>query len=237
MMFYPFYQTPDGVAWEQTLQQYYPSAPDVGYFDPTKGYNGPGGPNRGYQCPAYVNLVPAAPYYSGYWDFDGWGGNSSYSYNIWGATHGSVELPELENCLGLGIDAPWLGDFINHTQVSSNLPARRDNQVTAPSQLFALMDSRGALYSGLPSGLQWTGWDWAAGYQGSPSVKLAQQAGWYAGYQSISSPPQHGKDFNVLFAEGHVEQVRLSYLFNPTNSARQWNVDNKPHPECWTLGP
>jgi len=37
--------------------------------------------------------------------------------------------------------------------------------------------------------------------------------------------------FNVLSGDGHVAEVRISYLINAKNSAQNWNVDYKPHPE------
>jgi hypothetical protein len=37
--------------------------------------------------------------------------------------------------------------------------------------------------------------------------------------------------FKVLFTDVHVAEVRLSTLFNQTNSERNWNVDYRPHPE------
>jgi prepilin-type processing-associated H-X9-DG protein len=46
-------------------------------------------------------------------------------------------------------------------------------------------------------------------------------------------PPQHGKSFNVWFCDGHVSTIKLAVLYNPTNSAQNWNNDHEPHPEFW----
>ncbi len=214
--FYPYYQTPEGVQWEATLQPYYPSPVQNGnYVLGTQ-------VNMAYECPAYVSMVPANEF--GEVIYEHW----SYSYNIWGSTHGSANVPNLDYCLGLGIDATWLYQFIaeglgpqgtGNKNVSTKLPARRETQVVAPSQLFALMDSRGG-------GVPWTGWDWN---EGTPAYAYNSTDN----YLSLAPQPQHGKVSNVVFGDYHVEEVRLSYLYNVTNSAPHWNVDNKPHPESW----
>ncbi len=46
-------------------------------------------------------------------------------------------------------------------------------------------------------------------------------------------PSRHGRNYNVLFADGHVSGMKPATLFNPTNSARMWNRDHEPHPESW----
>jgi hypothetical protein len=151
---------------------------------------------------------------------------SRLSFFVWGSTQGSADVPNLDYCLGLGVDAPWLWEFIvngpssfepgtGNIDTPMNLPARRETEVAAPSELFALMDSRGGEENSEPD--TWTGSDWTDGTQG-----------WFP-----APRPQHGKIFNVLFPEGHVAEVPLSALSNPAISARHWNVDNEPHPETW----
>jgi prepilin-type processing-associated H-X9-DG protein/prepilin-type N-terminal cleavage/methylation domain-containing protein len=44
---------------------------------------------------------------------------------------------------------------------------------------------------------------------------------------------RHGKNFNQLFCDGHVQSMNPWALFNPTNSAVLWNYDHEPHPEMW----
>lgn len=233
--FYPYYSSPEGVQWEVTLQPYYP-APDSAIASLSVASDVPYSTNsRAYQCPAYLSIV-FSPYYLPDFSF---GDNWSYGYNIWGSTDGSADVPDLDYCLGLGVDASSLltlfitgdGPGPGSRRVSTDLPACRETQVAAPSQLIALTDSRGGWVnvvthgiSGPPGLSAWMGWDWNEGTPNSPwPITLAPQ-------------PQHGKVSNVLFGDGHVEEVRLSYLYNATNSARQWNVDNKPHPESWVPG-
>jgi len=54
--------------------------------------------------------------------------------------------------------------------------------------------------------------------------------------QCGSLPPfgsRHGKNYNQLFCDGHVQAMDPWVLFNPTNSAVMWNYDHEPHPEMW----
>jgi prepilin-type N-terminal cleavage/methylation domain-containing protein/prepilin-type processing-associated H-X9-DG protein len=47
------------------------------------------------------------------------------------------------------------------------------------------------------------------------------------------TPPRHGKNYNQLCCDGHVEAIDPSILFNPTRTAPRWNLDDLPHPEAW----
>jgi prepilin-type N-terminal cleavage/methylation domain-containing protein/prepilin-type processing-associated H-X9-DG protein len=49
----------------------------------------------------------------------------------------------------------------------------------------------------------------------------------------IQKPPQHGRNFNVVFCDGHVSQMRVKDLLSSSNSASLWNYDHQPHPEGW----
>jgi prepilin-type N-terminal cleavage/methylation domain-containing protein len=215
--FYPYYQTPGGVQWEITLEPYYP-APNAQSNSPSQSVMQNGPPSLAYQCPAYASMVTSPYYYpEGQW-CDNW----SYAYNIWGSTYRTADAPNLDYCLGPGVDAPWLWELITtrmenapgsgNPYTSTNLPACRESYVMAPSQLFTLMDSRGTGTN------PWTGLDWTAGIQDFPI--LAPQ-------------PQHGTVFNVLFGEGHVTETPLTTLFNPAIDAQNWNVDYQPHPNSW----
>jgi len=53
------------------------------------------------------------------------------------------------------------------------------------------------------------------------------------GAQAIETPPQHGAYFNVLCDDTHVASAPLSKLFDPRKTARNWNIDNQPHPEFY----
>jgi prepilin-type N-terminal cleavage/methylation domain-containing protein len=229
--FYPYHLTPEGVPWETTLQPYYPVPvePTVTYQD---GHVFREPPNRANQCPAYLNIVSAPiDYDSDYPFLQNW----SYGYNIWGSGTGAVDDPDVNYCLGLGVDALWLWSWVTPEAGQSpgsrlvtenisitDIPACRETHVAAPSQLFALTDSRG----GNASPGVWTGWDWNDG-----AAEYAAYSPTVGGLQ-LAPRPQHGKVSNVLFGDIHVEQVPLSYLYD-TNAARHWNVNNKPDTYLW----
>ena len=44
---------------------------------------------------------------------------------------------------------------------------------------------------------------------------------------------RHGKRYNQLFCDAHVEAMEPLVLFDPRKTARMWNYDNQPHPEMW----
>ena len=46
-------------------------------------------------------------------------------------------------------------------------------------------------------------------------------------------PPRHGRNYNILCCEGHVEGMSPSILFEPARTAARWNYDDQPHPEFW----
>ena len=46
-------------------------------------------------------------------------------------------------------------------------------------------------------------------------------------------PERHGKRYNMVFCDGHVEGIDPAVAFNLTNSAARWNKDHQPHPETW----
>jgi len=44
---------------------------------------------------------------------------------------------------------------------------------------------------------------------------------------------RHGKGFNFLYCDGHVQLVNRSHYLNVTNSWPNWNNDHQPHRETW----
>lgn len=159
--------------------------------------------NSAYHCPAYKGAI-SAPMSGLAWDDGGFHG--SYSYNTFGAVpYYSQPLSSPEG-RGLG-----LGD----TQLVASSPVR-ESEVLMPSEMFAMMDSRGE--SRPPVGYIGADYTWCG----------AQFAGAYT-----AVPPQHGKNFNVSSCDGHVSAVKLTPLFNPANTAANWNRDHAPHPELW----
>ncbi len=189
----------DVESWEIALQPYYSL-----YWT-----------NPAYHCPAYSGQIH---------EWDGiWQG--SYSYNGWGASPG-WNAPSFVGNFGLGLQ---LVEVVASPTTLTTLPPRSESQVLVPSEMFAMMDSRGGQVGGVygsPFNPSVTGIDLTACFPtwASPGGLLAAQ---------LQNPPQHGNVFNAASCDGHVEAVRLSELFNPTNIARRWNFDHQPHRELW----
>ena len=76
--------------------------------------------------------------------------------------------------------------------------------------------------------------------QSNPDGSSVLYSGFY-GYDWIkcvlfpetTRPPRHGQKYNVLFCDAHVTAMDPLKLFNPTNSAAEWNCDHQPHPDRW----
>ena len=44
---------------------------------------------------------------------------------------------------------------------------------------------------------------------------------------------RHGKRYNQLFCDGHLQSIDPWFLFDPRKTAAMWNYDHQPHPEMW----
>ncbi len=93
--------------------------------------------------------------------------------------------------------------------------------------MFAIGESRVLSYQ-VPSGLildaagaTLIGWD----------LMIPGLSFYGAGISSY--PARHGKNYNQLCCDGHVEAMAPSILFNVTNTASRWNNDHQPHFETW----
>jgi len=165
--------------------------------------------NRNYGCPGYKKHVTApSADYPGVGDvlLYGHGDNWSYAYNGYGTSLGD-----------------WSGT-IPSFGLDPNFPSNRDTvrseaEVKAPAQMIAMGDSRMTLVQFGQNGQSFAGYfQMFCGPDGSY---------WY-------TPSRHGRHYNVVFCDGHVSGVKPAVLFNPTNSAPQWNYDNQPHLETWS---
>jgi prepilin-type N-terminal cleavage/methylation domain-containing protein len=159
--------------------------------------------NAGYHCPAYKGVIT-----TGLEDGDSWG---SYGYNAFSVSFLAAASPQ-----SLSLDGNYK---------AGGGPALRESRVLMPSEMFAIMDSRG--YPG--SGPMFWGLDsvycspWYQFSAGNPTPQTPY----------VINPPQHGLSFNVLSCDGHVASIRLTDLFSPTNTAVHWNNDHQPHKEYW----
>jgi prepilin-type N-terminal cleavage/methylation domain-containing protein/prepilin-type processing-associated H-X9-DG protein len=162
--------------------------------------------NRNFHCPAYQGGVSTIPGR----DDTLYG---SYAYNDLGTAFDNPSHP-----LGLGYDEEGDG----------TPPPLRDSQVLAPSDMIAIMDSRGTTNTALGGVyLASTKPVFNGFYEISCAVSLNFQN---AAFQKL---PQHGKNFNVLFCDAHVQSIKISDLFKPAISAVSWNYDHQPHRETW----
>ncbi len=91
-------------------------------------------------------------------------------------------------------------------------------------------------------GTGWSGsyWSWCNGlYSYSDGELLEAGSANIATFTNKGSyfPIPHANAFNVACCDGHVSAIPAAVLFNPTNSAVNWNVDHQPHPEAWVVPP
>jgi len=112
--------------------------------------------------------------------------------------------------LGLGYTDASLTPTYNHQPIS-------ESQVIIPSEMFAIADARirqpDRVYPA-GSGIVWM------------PMNFRNTTGEILLFR-------HGRGFNFLFCDVHVELVKRDYFMNQTNSWRNWNNDHEPHPETW----
>jgi prepilin-type N-terminal cleavage/methylation domain-containing protein len=163
--------------------------------------------NSEYHCPAYrgicTNALEGGP--------DGLFG--SYAYNGYGVA------PFISPGLGLGGFEPG---FYGPGTLTGNpvvVVPQKCTSVVAPSEMYAIMDSRGFLNTDIHPP-QWAGYGLAF-------------AGTMEDFCQIQNPPQHGPVLNVDFIDNHVAKVRLIDLFDPQMTAKNWNIDNEVPMNWW----
>jgi prepilin-type N-terminal cleavage/methylation domain-containing protein len=209
--YYPYYQSSTGL-WERALKFYYPPTLAQAY--------------QPFDCPAYRGILPL-------WNGAGASppGVGSYAYNADGSGAPFVNDREVDYYLGLGLDVlNCLDDGVSAGVLTSAsvgvLQPRKASQVVAPSEMFAFMDVVGvAVDYGQNINAGWLGFDHAgAAIQAPPD-----------GFQTL---PQHGKYFNVVSPDGHVEALKTNNLFYVAETPNyqfttgmRWNIDHKAHPE------
>jgi prepilin-type processing-associated H-X9-DG protein/prepilin-type N-terminal cleavage/methylation domain-containing protein len=174
--------------------------------------------NPAYHCPGYKGAIKVANQIVGT-------PIGSYAYNGMGSA-GNPDNPATgvffdQARLGLGGWARyWPGEGPDISPVSAS-------KVASPAEMFAIGESRVLSYlvpAGLtldPPGATWVGWD----------IMIPGLTFYGAGISSY--PARHGKNYNQLFCDGHVEGIPPAILFNLTNTALRWNNDHQPHPETW----
>jgi prepilin-type processing-associated H-X9-DG protein len=93
-------------------------------------------------------------------------------------------------------------------------------EVRAPAEMYSVADSR--TYRNLPI----SGEGLVEGLSGEIEMQPY-------GNLKEETPPLHGKDYNILFADGHVTLARRNDCLFPPRTAANWNRDGQPHPEAW----
>jgi prepilin-type N-terminal cleavage/methylation domain-containing protein len=169
---------------------------------------------REYHCPGYKSAITVTniPHSSGTHIILA----SSYAYNASGSLSYVSGLYANKNPrLGLGENADYFWPKApDRKRVSVSM-------VRVPSQMFAASDSRTL----------------TAGYGNPPVLNgigiNTMYSGLFSTYVPLAYPPRHGRNYDAVFCDTHVEGLDPRRLFNPTNTASLWNRDHQPHPESW----
>jgi prepilin-type processing-associated H-X9-DG protein len=103
--------------------------------------------------------------------------------------------------------------------------------VRAPADMIAVCDSR--LVSFLPDNS-----GGVSTYPGPPGTIWAAVDFAVVGIKPgswglVVNPERHGRNYNLVFCDAHVEGLDPSRAFDVTRSAIRWNNDHQPHPETW----
>jgi hypothetical protein len=97
--------------------------------------------------------------------------------------------------------------------------------VRMPSEMFAVGESRLAGYAsmganGVLSAVSWFGYD-----------EMMPGLSW----RTFPYPLRHGKNYNQLCCDGHIEAMPPTILFKPAITSARWHTDNQQHPEDWPV--
>jgi len=140
-----------------------------------------------------------------------------YGCNKFGTDALGGERVGLQTFLGLMNDQT-LGVGFNGPPI---LPPISASQVKVPSEMIAIADERVWL----------SVWQQVPG----PFTTGVIECGFLdAGVENEIRTPRHGKGYNALYCDGHVELIPRLVLFDPNKSAQKWNNDHQPHPETWS---
>ena len=130
---------------------------------------------------------------------------SSYSYNAFGIAGPDPGAGGWPTSqLGLGLIPPG---------------TPREQQVLAPGEMYVVADARPIRWPPA-GGSGYIGQEWMCPYRFGPPSKVEQA-------------PPHSQGYNILFGDAHVALVKRQDYLYPPRTARNWNRDNKPHPELW----
>jgi prepilin-type N-terminal cleavage/methylation domain-containing protein/prepilin-type processing-associated H-X9-DG protein len=165
-----------------------------------------------FQCPGYTGKVSGLAHTPHTVERNG-----SYGYNIWGSR---VQEPPLQS-YGLGPIVFW-------TTPQGPVPVVTESELTAPSEMLAIGDS--AWVAGTTPDAARNGFAIMGTASGGNDFWSCDLNGSLYVYDS-----RHGVNYNQLYCDGHVSQMKPKILFVPSNSAALWNYDHQPHPEGWVI--
>jgi prepilin-type processing-associated H-X9-DG protein/prepilin-type N-terminal cleavage/methylation domain-containing protein len=138
----------------------------------------------------------------------------SYAGNAFGSA--LPALPGSESLLGLII---FQGYTVRGGYSNPLRPSVSASQIKVPSTMIAVADAR--VYRAEPP---------LAPDISTLDILIPQLL---QDWGNEIKTPRHGKGYNVLFCDGHVELIPRLILFDPKKSAENWNNDHLPHPETW----
>ena len=176
--------------------------------------------NAGINCPGYRSPFATNAIF-----------NLSYGYNATGSYyHWNPNRPQ--SCLGLGPDgqAPGVNPLGFHI---APIPV---SAVRAPGEMFAVADARLENETlnqpgGGGQGMTWRGVPVHGLYGWSLDIMICGVTGEIISYYPF--PLRHGKNYNVVYCDGHVSGMDPAIMHNPSKTAVLWNNDHQPHPETW----
>ncbi len=208
------------LAWFQRLQPYTKSSWPL----QQAGANASESPLRpALECPAYDQLPGVYHRTAG-----------SYGYNGGGVKNlGLINMGPFGWSLSLQLGPPGGGPVLTWD------PRVRPSMVVQPSDMIAIGDSElGGYFTDIPLTIPSTGW--TGSYELAPWVSGGIRL--ELGLPSAESDPlslqgvagtrkRHGGRFNVVFCDGHVENLRVRDLFDQSKDQqlKRWNPDNLPH--------
>jgi prepilin-type N-terminal cleavage/methylation domain-containing protein/prepilin-type processing-associated H-X9-DG protein len=199
----PVFET--GVSWWVKLLPYYP----VKWT------------NAAYHCPGYNGAITepsSSPPSRSYPYTCAFG---SYAYNGYGVEQGGLSRPfqPIRPDLGLGPSQREArsGGIIRSPQIP-------ETRIVAPSDMLAISESRflSPEANTIPGG-----------YDLLSCGNLRPRPGPYYSPYSVFDPARHGRNYNMVFCDGHVAAMTPWVLFDPAKTAPMWNSDHQPHPELW----
>jgi prepilin-type processing-associated H-X9-DG protein len=149
------------------------------------------------------------PYYPVHWTNESW--NCPVYISHGGIIYNSGGISYAYNWLGIGAGGKGASPPLGLGHLPKNVA--KELAVVAPAQMYAVADARCYVdqsFAGVVGEIKMT------------YTKMENEA-----------PEPHGSGYNMLFVDGHVDWIQRKDFLYPPRTARNWNLDNQPHPEVW----